>query len=60
MKIVIRAVLSRYEITPATSASEPTGRRSITFSPRGGATVVLRARAPVARHEPVAQTLSAA
>jgi cytochrome P450 len=44
MKIVLRAVLSRYEVTPATTARERTGRRSITFSPSRGATVVLRER----------------
>lgn len=44
MKIVLRAVLSRYEVTPATAAHERTGRRSITFSPARGATVVLRER----------------
>jgi hypothetical protein len=44
MKIVLRAVLSRFEVAPVTPAPEHTGRRSITFSPKGGATVVLRAR----------------
>ncbi len=48
MKIVIRAVLSRFEIAPAVPAAEKTARRSITFSPRGGATVVLRERVGVA------------
>ena len=37
-----------------------TARRSITFSPRDGATVVLRERAPAAEGEAVAATLSAA
>jgi cytochrome P450 len=41
MKIVIRAVVERYELRPATDARETTARRSITFSPSGGATVVL-------------------
>jgi hypothetical protein len=41
MKIVLRAVLGRYELAPADSAPEPTGRRSITFSPKFGARVVL-------------------
>jgi cytochrome P450 len=45
MKIVVRAVVSRFELSPATATAEQTGRRSITFSPRGGARVVLRARA---------------
>jgi cytochrome P450 len=44
MKIVMRAVLSRYAITPARPEAEPTGRRSITFSPSRGATVVLNER----------------
>jgi cytochrome P450 len=44
MKIVVRAVLRRYEIAPVRAQAEPTGRRSITFSPRLGATVVLRER----------------
>jgi cytochrome P450 len=44
MKIVLRAALSRLELEPADPRPEQTGRRSITFSPRGGATVVLRER----------------
>jgi cytochrome P450 len=44
MKIVLRAVLSRFALAPAATAPEPTGRRSITFSPKHGARVVLRAR----------------
>ncbi len=47
MKVVIRSVLSRWELAPASERTEPTGRRSITFSPAGGATVVLRERARV-------------
>ena len=42
MKIVLRAVLSRYELAPGGEQPERTGRRSITFSPTGGATVVLK------------------
>ena len=49
MKVVLRAVMSRYELAPATAAAETTARRSITFSPRGGATVVLRERVAVRR-----------
>jgi cytochrome P450 len=45
MKIVLRAVLSRFELAAPSDAPEQTGRRSITFSPRGGATVILRERA---------------
>jgi cytochrome P450 len=44
MKIVLRAVVERFEITAPSPAPEHTGRRSITFSPKGGATVVLRGR----------------
>jgi cytochrome P450 len=47
MKIVMRSVLSRYTIEPADPRAEPTARRSITFSPGRGATVVLRERTPV-------------
>jgi cytochrome P450 len=47
MKIVVRAVLSRYQIQPATAQGEPIGRRSITFSPGRGATVVLMKREAV-------------
>jgi cytochrome P450 len=45
MRIVIRAVLERFELAPASRRPEQTARRSITFSPSGGATVVLRERA---------------
>jgi hypothetical protein len=51
MKIVLREVVSRYEVAPATAAPEHTGRRSITFSPKGGATVVLRPRVPARGRE---------
>jgi cytochrome P450 len=44
MKIVLGAVLERYEVAPAVSEAEQTARRSITFSPKGGATVILSAR----------------
>jgi cytochrome P450 len=43
MKIVLRCALRRFELAP-TGAPETTGRRSITFSPSRGATVVLRDR----------------
>jgi cytochrome P450 len=46
MKIVLSEVLSRYALTPAGERPEQTGRRSITFSPRGGANVVLHERQP--------------
>lgn len=46
MKIVLATVLGRCELAAARPAAEATGRRSITFSPRGGAAVILRDRAP--------------
>jgi hypothetical protein len=49
MKIVVRSVFSRFDVAPALAAAEPTGRRSITFSPVGGATVVLSERAALHR-----------
>jgi cytochrome P450 len=58
MKIVLRTVLERYELAAANGRREVTGRRSITFSPSGGAKVLLRDRGrPAARppgSEPVA------
>ena len=47
MKIVAREVLTRFELAPANPRPEATGRRSITFSPAGGATVILRDRRPL-------------
>ncbi len=44
MKIVLRVALRRYELRPARPGAEQTARRSITFSPSGGATVILRDR----------------
>jgi hypothetical protein len=52
MKIVLRTVLARCRITPAMAGPEPTGRRSITFSPARGARVVLTDHAPVSTAEP--------
>ncbi len=54
MKVVLRAALRRYEIRAASDRAETTRRRSITFSPAGGTTVVLRRRAPVAVPAPAA------
>lgn len=54
MKVVLRAALSRYEIRAASDRPETTRRRSITFSPGGGTTMVLHRRAPVAVPEPAA------
>jgi cytochrome P450 len=44
MKIVIRAVVDRFELSPASDRPEQTARRSITFSPSRGASVILRER----------------
>jgi cytochrome P450 len=44
MKLVLRAILSSNEIAADRAAAEPGRRRSITLSPRRGATTVLRAR----------------
>jgi len=52
MRIVIRAVVERFELEPADERPEQTARRSITFSPSGGASVILRARARRAAPEP--------
>ncbi len=53
MKIVLAAVLQRFELQ-AIGAPETTRRRSITFSPARGATVILRSRAQALAGEPVA------
>jgi cytochrome P450 len=57
MKIVMREVFRRYELEPASDRREQTARRSITFSPTRGATVILhdRARTPsvIGAPEPV-------
>jgi cytochrome P450 len=48
MKIVLRAALQRFTLSPAGPGPETTRRRSITFSPSRSATVVLNVRTPVA------------
>ena len=52
MKVVLRATLRRFEIEAASDRPETTRRRSITFSPAGGTTVVLRRRVPAAASQP--------
>jgi cytochrome P450 len=47
MKIVMRAALERYALSPANEQPERTARRSITFSPARGATVLLVQRKSV-------------
>jgi len=44
MKIVLRAVLRRFSLSAPNAKPEQTGRRSITFSPAGRATVILQER----------------
>jgi hypothetical protein len=58
MKIVLRVVFSRLIVDPASAAAEQTGRRSITFSPRAGATVVLRERTRATGSTPAAQLVA--
>jgi hypothetical protein len=57
MRIVIRTVLDRYELAPANERREQTGRRSITFSPSGGASVIVRPR-PSQGAEPEPEVLA--
>lgn len=49
MKIVLREVAGRFTLAPGAGRREQTGRRGITFSPTGGATVVLRPRSSADR-----------
>jgi cytochrome P450 len=44
MKVVLRSVLSRVRLDPATDAPEPVGRRNITLSPKNGTPAILRER----------------
>ncbi len=60
MKIVLRAVLDRYTLEPTTSGPEPTARRSITFSPKGGAAVVLHERPTASDRTPAKALLTGA
>ncbi len=46
MKLVLRAVLSRFELRPDGAARETTRRRGITFSPSRGSRVILVSRTP--------------
>ena len=54
MKVVLKAILARYDVAPARSAPELTRRRAITISPGRGAEVELHARTPAAKPAPVA------
>jgi cytochrome P450 len=60
MRIVLRATLERFGLSPASDHPERTARRSITFSPEGGATVVLRERRRAGGRPPAPQPLVAA
>jgi cytochrome P450 len=60
MKIVLRSVLARYELAPAGSEPERVARRSITFSPADGATVILRERAQTPRASAAGEVAAAA
>ena len=60
MRIVLRATFERFELSPAGDRPERTARRSITFSPSGGATVVLRERSRVGDRPPAPRPLAAA
>ena len=60
MRIVLRATFERFELSPAGDRPERTARRSITFSPAGGATVVLRERQRVGDRLPAPRPLAAA
>jgi hypothetical protein len=56
MQIALRTVIQRFELAPVGPAAETARRRSITFSPARGATVILhsRAAAPATPREPMA------
>jgi cytochrome P450 len=60
MKIVLGAALARYELLPAAPRREHASRRSITFSPGRGATVILRDCDAAASRPPPAQALATA
>jgi cytochrome P450 len=54
MKVVLKAVMSRFDVAPARPQLELTRRRAITISPGRSAEVVLHARTPASRPAPVA------
>jgi cytochrome P450 len=54
MRIVLREVLSRCDLRKADPMPEKTGRRNITLSPKDGTRVLVSARRPAAKREPVA------
>ncbi len=56
MKLVLKAVFARSSIKPVSEGMETPRRRSITISPRAGATIVLGGRQPT---RPAAEVLAA-
>ena len=54
MKVVLKAVLSRFDVAPASGTLELTRRRAITISPGRGAETVLRKRVREPQSAPVA------
>jgi cytochrome P450 len=60
MKLVLRAVLERCELHPASSAPATARRRGITVSPSGAAQVILRRRRPSAARTTAPATAPAA
>ena len=54
MKVVLKAVLTRFDVAPASSTLELTRRRAITVSPGRGAETVLRERVREPQAAPVA------
>ena len=54
MKVVLKAILSRYEVAPGRAAPELNRRRAITVSPGRGAEAVLRERTPAPQAAPIA------
>ncbi|HEV3000863.1 MAG TPA: cytochrome P450 [Solirubrobacteraceae bacterium] len=46
MRLVLKAVLSRYELEPTEAGMETTRRRAITYTPSRGASTIVRDRTP--------------
>ncbi len=54
MKLVLKAVMSRYDLEPTVAGAETTRRRSITYTPSRGASTIVRQRKHAdARVEPM-------
>jgi cytochrome P450 family 135 len=52
MKVVMRTILRRAELRPATDRPEPYGHRNVTLSPRNGTPAILEERRPAGRDAP--------